>query len=61
MVSWAILVGIGVLCVWFTVGGLRSHGNCVPLWMIRAKTGGEPYGDTRSRQSLLVLSWGVDV
>ena len=35
--------------VWFTVGGLRSHGNRVPLWVIRAKTGGEPYGDTGSQ------------
>ena len=44
------------LYVWFTVGELRSPGNRVPLWVIRAKTGGEPYGDTRSQAvSLSVL------
>ena len=36
------------LYVWFTVGGLRSPSNRVPLWVIHAKTGGEPYGDTWS-------------
>ena len=31
------MVGIGVLYLWFTVGGLRSPGNRVPLWVIRAR------------------------
>ena len=34
--AWAIVVGIGVLYLWFTVGGLRSPSNRVPLWVIRA-------------------------
>ena len=35
--GWAIVVGICVLYLWFTVGGLRSPSNRVPLWVIRAK------------------------
>ena len=35
--AWAIAVGIGVLYLWFTVGGLRSPSNRVPLWVIRAR------------------------
>ena len=31
------MVVIGVLYVWFTVGGLRSPSNRVPLWVIRAR------------------------
>ena len=48
---------MGVLYVWFTVDGrLRSPSNRVPLWVIRAKTGGEPDGDMRCRAvSLSVL------
>ena len=35
--AWAIVVGIGVPYSWFTVGGLRSPSNHVPLWVIRVK------------------------
>ena len=44
------------LYVWFTVGGLRSPSNRVPLWVIRARQVTRGVG-----QSLLVFSWGVDV
>ena len=29
--------GIGVLCVWSTIGGSRSPGNRTSLWVIRAR------------------------
>ena len=34
---WATVVGIGVLCLWFTIGGSRSPSNRASLWEFRAR------------------------
>ena len=49
------------LYVWSTLGGSRSPGNHVSLWEIRARTGGEPCGDTWSQTVSLVFSTRTDV
>ena len=54
-------MGIGVLYLWFMVGGLRSPSNRVPLWVIHAKRVADPCGDMWSWAVSLGVSWGVDV
>ena len=49
------------LYVWFTVGGLRSPSNCVPLWVIHARQVANPMVTPGVGESLLVFSWGVDM
>ena len=53
--------GYVFLYVWFTLGGSKSPGNRVSLWGIRARTGGEPCGDTWSPAVSLVFSSRTDV
>ena len=58
---WVTVVGIGALYVWSTLGGSRSPSNRTSLWGIRARTGGEPCGDTWSQAVSLVFSTRTDV
>ena len=53
--------GIGVLFVWFTVGGLRSPSNRVPLWVIRARQVVNLAVTHGVGQSLLVFSRRANV
>ena len=55
------MVGIGVLYVWFTVGGLRSPSNRVPLWVIRARQVANLTVTRGVGQSLLVFSRRAEV
>ena len=59
--TWTIVVGIGVLYVWFTVGGLRSPSNRVPLWVIRARQVANLTVTRGVGQSLLVFSRRAEV
>ena len=52
--TWAIVVGIGVLSVWFKVGGPRLSSNRSPLWVICARSVANPVVTRGVRQSL----WG---
>ena len=58
---WATVVGIGILCVWSTIGGSRSPSNRASLWVIRTRTGGEPCGGPCSWALSLVFSKRTDV
>ena len=49
------------LYVWFTVGGLKSPSNHVPLWVIHARELANLTVTRGVGQSLLVFSWRVDV
>ena len=49
------------LYIWFTVGGLRSPSNRVPLWVIRARQVANLTVTRGVGQSLLVCLWRVDV
>ena len=50
--------GIGVLYLWFTVGGLRSPRASVGD---SHQTGSDPYCGTASWAVSLGVSWGVDM
>ena len=49
------------LYVWFTVGGLKSPSNRVPLWVIHARELANLMVTRGVGQSLLVFSLRVDV